>query len=188
MLIVATVMMLSIPAIGSITRAKLRSQCGKLAGQMRGLYGEAALRGQTCRMVLDLDANAWWSECAAGRATIAAKEDAHNGARDDEDKPALSRSEVEAAVRAQLDKKAAFAPAGEKVKLDGLTFSDVWVQHQPEAYVKGTAFIYFFAGGQTEKAHVHLTDGNDTYTLLVSPLTGRVRVVNEKVDAKDDQS
>src|SRR5947208_15344403 len=54
----------AIPAIGAVTRAQLRQKSGQLAGGVRSLYGAAAIAGRTCRLVLDLDGNAYWAECA----------------------------------------------------------------------------------------------------------------------------
>ena len=38
-------------------------------------------------------------------------------------------------------------------------------------------------GGLTEEASIHVSQGGDVYSLLVSPLTGRVKVVGEREDA-----
>ena len=62
-------------------------------------------------------------------------------------------------------------------------FTDVWVQHQPERYTTGKAFLYFWSSGMTEEASIHLAQGDDVYSLLVSPLTGRVQVMADRVDA-----
>ncbi len=57
------------------------------------------------------------------------------------------------------------------------------MQHQPERYTTGRAFIYFWPSGLTEEASIHLAQGDDVFSLLVSPLTGRVKVAGERVDA-----
>jgi len=62
-------------------------------------------------------------------------------------------------------------------------FADVWVQHQPERYTTGKAFLYFWSSGLTEEASIHVSQGDDVYSLLVSPLTARVRIVADRVDA-----
>ena len=64
-----------------------------------------------------------------------------------------------------------------------MKFADVWVQHQPERYTAGRSFIYFWSSGLTEEASIHLEQSGDEYSLLVSPLTGRVKVVGARVDA-----
>ena len=53
---------------------------------------------------------------------------------------------------------------------------DVYTPRQAEPYRKGRAYLYFFPDGHTERAMIHLSDGDDFYTLRVSPLTGQVSV------------
>ena len=65
-----------------------------------------------------------------------------------------------------------------------MRFSEVWVAHQPEPYVAGKAFLYFWPSGLTEAAAIHLKQGDDFNTLIVSPLTGRVRIVRGRVEAE----
>src|SRR4051812_36548317 len=54
----------AVPALSAVTRAQLRQKSGQLAGALRSMYGAAAIAGHTCRLVLDIDANSYWSECA----------------------------------------------------------------------------------------------------------------------------
>jgi general secretion pathway protein H len=70
-----------------------------------------------------------------------------------------------------------------KTELGGsVRFADVWVQHQAERYTSGKAFLYFWPTGLTETAAIHLAQGDDVNTLLVSPLTGRVKIVSGRVE------
>lgn len=58
----------------------------------------------------------------------------------------------------------------------GVKFKEVWVQHRDEGVTKGQVAIYFFPNGSSEKAVVELTDGGDTFSVLVYGLTGRVEL------------
>jgi len=58
----------------------------------------------------------------------------------------------------------------------GIKFKEVWVQHRDESVTKGQVAIYFFPNGSSEKAVVELTDGGDTFSVLVYGLTGRVEL------------
>ncbi len=58
----------------------------------------------------------------------------------------------------------------------GIKFKEVWVQHRDESSTKGQVAVYFFPTGSAEKAVVEITDGSDTFTVLVSGLTGRVEL------------
>jgi hypothetical protein len=58
----------------------------------------------------------------------------------------------------------------------GIKFKEIWVQHRDESVTKGQDAIYFFPTGSSEKAVVEVTDGSETFTVLVYGLTGRVQL------------
>ncbi|HEY5947248.1 MAG TPA: hypothetical protein VIV40_17210 [Kofleriaceae bacterium] len=58
----------------------------------------------------------------------------------------------------------------------GIKFKEIWVQHRDESVSKGQVAIYFFPTGSAEKAVVEITDGSETFTVLVSGLTGRIEL------------
>jgi len=184
---------IAIPAMSAVTRAQLRQKSGQLAGAIRSMYGAAAIAGHTCRLVLDLDGNAYWSECAKSNVRLDREgERSQNGARvasreeerlQDARRDNMSEEEKE---KLALAEKSAFAasPDVPKTELGGsVKFSDVWVQHQPERYTTGRAFVYFWSSGLTEETSIHLEQGGDVFSLIVAPLTGRVKVVGDRVDA-----
>jgi general secretion pathway protein H len=195
--IVAGLIALAVPTISSVARVQLRQRTGQLAGGIRSLYGASAVAGRSCRLVMDLDASAYWSECAQGAVRLAAGgERARSGARE-----ATREEELLATVaqrgdnnitdqertRAELARKSAFAPTGHIPKTElgsSVRFAAVWVSHQPERYVAGKAFLYFWPSGLTETASIQLAQGDDVNTLLVEPLTGKVRIASGRVDAE----
>ena len=59
--IVAGLIALAVPTISSVARVQLRQRTGQLAGGVRSLYGASAVGGRSCRLVMDLDASAYWS-------------------------------------------------------------------------------------------------------------------------------
>jgi general secretion pathway protein H len=180
----------AIPALSAVTRAQLRQRTGQLAGGIRSLYGSAAIGGHTCRLVFDLDANAYWSECAKTNVRLSREgERSQNGARlaerEETQQPREGMSE-EDRERLELAQKSAFAASSDvpKTSLGGsVRLTDVWVQHQPERYTTGRSFLYFWSSGLTEDASIHLAQGDDVFSLIVSPLTGRVRIVGDREDA-----
>lgn len=184
--IAALLVAISVPAISSITRAQLRQKSGQLSGGIRALYGQSAIAGKSCRLAFDLDKSEYQAECARGSVRLAADADASgSGGRDEEllarakgDRGALSDEDR---VRLELLRKGAFAPSAEvpRTTLGGsVRFRKVWVSHQQAGLTAGTAYLYFWPSGQTEAASIELAQGDDVTTLLVSPLTGRVRLVN----------
>ena len=155
-------------------------------------------------MVLDLDGSAYWAECAKGVVRLSRdREQAQNGAK------VLSREEENAQrladdakgghelsdkdkVRAELIAKSAFTPdnTGDVRKMSlgkNVRFADVWVQHQAERYTSGKAFLYFWPTGLTEAAGIRLAQVDDVYSLIVAPLTGRVHISSERVEAPGEK-
>jgi general secretion pathway protein H len=188
--VAALMLAVAVPALSAVTRAQLRQKSGQLAGAVRSLYGATAIGGHTCRLVLDLDANAYWSECAKTNVRLARDgERSRGGARiPGRDETMQSRESMsdEDRERLELQRKSAFSPSRDvpRTTLGGsVRFTDVWVQHQPERYTTGQSFLYFWSSGLTEEASIHVAQGDDVYSLLVSPLTGRVQVVGDRVDA-----
>jgi general secretion pathway protein H len=188
--VLALMLAVAIPALSAVTRAQLRQKSGQLAGAIRSLYGAAAISGHTCRMVFDLDAGTYWSECAKTNVRLSREgERSQNGARissrDEELQPRETMSD-EDREKLELVRKSAFARSNDVPRTDlggSVRFTDVWVQHQPERYTTGKSFLYFWSGGLTEEASIHVAQGDDVYSLLVSPLTGRVKIVADRADA-----
>ncbi len=58
----------------------------------------------------------------------------------------------------------------------------VWTRGQQRVAKSGPAYLYFFPQGMTERAMVYLTQGDDTWTLTVAPLTGKVAVVPRELE------
>jgi general secretion pathway protein H len=183
----------AVPAIGAVTRAQLRQKSGQLSGAIRSMYGAAAIAGRTCRLVLDLDAGAYWSECAKRNVRLSREgERSQNGVRvatREEELLQETRTEglsEEERERLELARKNAFAASADVPRTalgTSVKFTDVWVQHQPERYGSGKSFLYFWSSGLTEEASIHLAQGDDVYSLIVSPLTGRVKIASQRIDA-----
>jgi general secretion pathway protein H len=184
---------MAVPALSAVTRAQLRQKSGQLAGGIRALYGASAIQGHTCRLVFDLDTNSYWSECAKSNVRLNSEgERSQNGVRLasraeelalEPQRDGMSDEEREKATLAQ---KSTFAENKEIPKTQlgsSVRFTDVWIQHQREKYVAGKAFLYFWSSGLTEEASIHLAQGDDIFSLIVSPLTGRVKIVGDRVDA-----
>ncbi|HVI24483.1 MAG TPA: hypothetical protein VM691_13420 [Myxococcales bacterium] len=194
MAIAAGLIALAIPAISNVARVQLRQKSGQLAGGIRSLYGATALGGHSCRLVLDLDNQKYWSECAAGTVRLdKGGEQSAGGARSenrDEQLLASIRTETanaEEQVKVALAQKSEFKQTQDIPKTDlggSVKFLDVWIQHQTERYTSGKAFLYFWPSGLTESAAIHLGQGDDVNTLLVSPLSGRVKIRSGRVDAE----
>jgi general secretion pathway protein H len=191
--IVALLATMTIPAISAVTGANARQAAGEVAGAMRWLFDTAALRHQTCRLAIDLDNQAWWAECTEGKHYLSRKPEESRGGEsaevEEEDDEALAERfpDERSAEKRRLLAKARFGQfkdrEGRKRELpNGAAFQEVWTQHQREPYSKGMAYVYFHAQGQAERAHVPISDGDDFYTVVLQPYTGRAKVVPGKLE------
>jgi len=69
------------------------------------------------------------------------------------------------------------------VKLKKLRIRSVYTPRLAEPVTSGRAYLYFYPLGQTEPAIITLTDetGESIYSLVVHPITGRVRIYNQEI-------
>lgn len=190
MIVVAIVGLLGamvVPAVESVSGADARKAAGELAGAMRYMFDTAALRHATCRLALDLDKRAWRAECAPGPAGAAADPE-----REEEDAKRLAErfpDEEDPGVR-RLLARTAFGRFEDRLvkerELPGKAgFGPVHVEGRRDAVEAGTAYIYFFPGGQAQRAWVPVIDGSNRFTVVVEPFTGRARVVPGLVEVKE---
>ena len=178
-----------IPSIEAATGMKARDAAGEIGALVRYLYDHSALTGKACRIVFDLDTRTYWAECTSDRFVLdAEKVESRDGKAVIRDKLKKEESRFDtkdeiAAERSRIEKEAEFSAftdsqVSKKPLPDAVTM-EVWTAHQTERFKKGQAFLYFFPQGYTERAQIYLMSAGDTYTLAVSPLTGRVKVVEE---------
>src|SRR5512142_1903000 len=172
-----------VPAMNSITGADAKKAAGQLAGTMRVLFDAAALRHQTCRVGIDLDKRAFWAECAPGPAGVAP------GADDDDALAIRFESESDPEIRRILA-RSQFGEFKDRLverrELPGKAgFGPVHLEGRRDAQESGTAYVYFFPGGQAQKAWVPVVDGKNVFTVVTEPFTGRTRVTAGKVEVKE---
>ena len=197
----------SVYGFRSIAKSDLRSSSAKLAGAIRYCFDRSVTTGSYFRLVLDLDGNKYWAERSDDRTYLTAGKENAPGKGEALDVQALEkqRDEDDAKLQelatsvggqmVQLDpppkpKRAKFQTFKDttlpQVKLGRAKLFDVFTPRQREPYLKGRAYLYFFPDGHTERAIVRLHDGDDFYSLVIHPLTGRVEVITGKVDIPRD--
>jgi general secretion pathway protein H len=184
MAVVATMAAMAVPAVSSISGADARRAAGELSGSMRALFDTAALRHSTCRMVLDLDARAFWAECAPGPTGVLTGE-----GHGEEELAKRFPEEPDPEVRRMLA-RSTFGKFSDRLvqrrELPGHTaFGKVHLEGRRQEQESGQAYVYFFPGGQAQKAYVPVVDGNYLFTVITEPFTGRTRVVAGKVEVRE---
>lgn len=211
LLIAAVLFSAVVAGVGAITGTKAKAAASELAGVIRSLYDTAALTGKTCRLVFELpqpkseDSVKYHAECAEAGVTTSRDREAdlkeENQARDEEKRlggrderrnftrssgsePSLQdlmeqeQHRVEQAARYS-------AYTGEEVEareLPGNVRLSVWTRQQRTPVDSGVAYLYFFPQGYTEKAQVYVRQGDNVWTLTISPLTGKVNIVAEELE------
>jgi general secretion pathway protein H len=199
-------------SVGALTGAKAKEATTELAGTVRALYDTAALTGKTCRLVFDLPNDKdgdgqvkYRAECAASGLTTSKNRDnelreaeskagKRESDRDDRRFASLSSSsssdgpsvqELMAREKQRVDDAAKYSSyTSEEVPERALPSNvrlSIWTRHQSKPVSSGPAFLYFFPQGYTERAQV-VRQGKNVWTLLVSPLTGKVSVVADEVE------
>jgi general secretion pathway protein H len=211
LLIAAVLFSAVVVGVGALTGTKAKAAASELAGVIRSLYDTAALTGKTCRLVFEIpppksdDAVKYRAECAEGGVTTSRDRDAtlreENKARDDEKRASknerhnFNRSSSGGAPSLQdlmeqeqhrVEQAARFSSyTGEEVaprELPGSVNLSVWTRQQKTAVEQGVAYLYFFPQGYTEKAQVYVRQGDNVWTLSISPLTGKVNIVAEELE------
>ncbi len=110
---------------------------------------------------------------------------------EDDAASAAAAASIAAAAAATANPGAAVAPTSTapaapasygRALGSGIRFREVHATHQAAPARSGRAYLYVWPGGQTETAYVQVAKGEnpsdaDTLTLVVHPLTGRVRLL-----------
>jgi general secretion pathway protein H len=81
--------------------------------------------------------------------------------------------ETQEAVDRGLDTDEAVRPR----ELPASVRISVWTRAQRNPVKSGVAYVHFFPQGTAERAMIFVTQGDNSWTIDVSPLTGRARVL-----------
>jgi general secretion pathway protein H len=201
--IIGLVLGASVYGFRAVAKSELRASASKLAGAIRYCFDRSVTTGSYYRIVIDLDGNKYWAErsdermyLTAGKESAPGRGQAFDAAaeearRDEEDRKLKELSTSVGGAMVSIDpppapKRAKFQTFKDanlpQVKLSRAHLFDVFTPRQREPYTKGRAYLYFFPDGHTERAIVRINDGDDFYSLVVSPLTGRVEVRGQRVE------
>ena len=195
-------------SVGALTGARAKEASTELAGTIRSLYDTAALSGRTCRLVFNLPAPkdeetavTWRAECAKAGATASAKrddelkdaqkslkdkvaEDPRFRRLDSDEAPTLQQLQEQEKNRVEESAKFSDFSSEDVVEktLPANVKIEVWTNKQRLAAKSGVAYLYFFPQGYTERAQVWVRQGDNTWTLTISPLTGKTKIHNEDLE------
>lgn len=176
---------------GMLRSSRLRAGSTLIGSAVRLGLARSNNSGHPTRLVLDLDQDRVLLEEASSSRMLREKAAPAAGAE------AATQAELAAKVesdrildgpqapRATFKPVAKFADTPEGRELGaGVDLVSVQTEHDEDPITSGRAYVYFWPGGMTERAHVQLKQiGSDSaLTVVVSALTGRTRIEKGLVD------
>ena len=171
--------------------ARLRRSATMVAAAVRVAYAHANAISKPVRIVFDLDERTIGIEESSGNISVR-RNDKTGGAAAATEAEKKAIEEAEAILKGPRPSRPTFKPTqafgfnpekgrtGKELE-KGIRFLQLEVDHQDEPSKQGRAYLYFWPGGQTERAAIQLrVDGSDLekdmLTVLVSPLTGKAEL------------
>jgi general secretion pathway protein H len=194
MAIVALIMGSVVVGSGQLASSRIRHSSTMIVGAIRVGFARASATSKSVRLVMDFTESEIWLEegdqpmlvqskdktgtGGASAATVAEKEAIEEGGRivKGPTAPRTAFREIDA-----MGVAASTPGKGHKPLERGIKFREVQTSHDDLPRKEGRAYLYFWPGGQTERAVIQLKMGEaneerDALTLLVAPLTGKVTV------------
>jgi general secretion pathway protein H len=200
LIVVALLALLSSAVIlgsGFLGNSRLRAAASLVVSSVRMGIARANATGKPVRLVFDLDKGLVRLEQTSGQ-MLRKKEEGKSTGGGAEAATALEKEaqsetakimEGPHAPRAQFEATKEFGRGGRPLG-SGVAFRQVQTQHDGQPRTEGTAYLYFWPGGDTELASIQLRRAGEEQglTVLVSPLTGRARIERGNVDLPEPRS
>lgn len=195
---------------GALGSSRERAAATLVVSAVRLGLARANTTGRPTRLVFDMDANKLTLEETASLVLAREKNQEVDAdeAESDEEKPtdAVTELENEAEAEAKGILEGPRAPRPEftavqqfKAEGDdaedgralgsGVSFRSVHTEHDSDERTHGKAYLYFWPGGDTEHAVIHIGRAEDEgLSVLVSALTGRAKIEKGKVDLPEPRA
>ena len=190
-LLIGLMMMMVIPSVSALDGAELRTSQNTLSGVIADAYGRAALDSDPYRLVVDFESNAYWlekvsekseDEGASVKKSLALGE-LFSGARSPDDSGSEKKNDKSDSEAFGPSFKPVEDELGEKQVLPKeVYFWGFWTAPMAEWQKKDKAYLYFFPGGQTQRAYIAIglkDDEEDNLTLETVSLTGKTVILDE---------
>ncbi len=180
---------------GLLKSTQVRSAATLLVSGVRLGITRANNSGKPVRLVIDFEKRRISLEEAAGSHFVRDKKEVAGGAEASSDAEKEADEKADPILDGPRAPKARFSPikelqdpeGGEPGRALGNGVQLVWAQteHDEVPITDGRAYIYFWPGGITERAAIHLkrTSGDDPgLTVMISALTGRAKIERGNVE------
>lgn len=184
---------------GVLGGARLKRSASMIAGAARIAYAHANAKGRPVRLVFDFEERSILLEESTGTLALK-KNDRTGGAAAATEAERAAIEEAEAILKGPRAPRPMFQATkafGWNVEDDkpgkalerGIRFLQVETAHQEEPIKEGRAYLYFWPGGQTERAAIQLvmSDASEAsestaMTVLIAPLTGKAQIKQGAVE------
>jgi general secretion pathway protein H len=176
---------------GMLGSSRLRGGATLVATAIRAGIARANATGRPTRLVLDLEGERVLLEDASSSRMLREKSKPAGGAEVATEAEQAAKAESDRILEGPKAPRTAFQPApafadsatGRELG-SGVDLVQVQTEHDEEPVTSGRAYVYFWPGGVTERAHVQLRRAGDAegLTVTVSALTGRTNVLRGRVD------
>jgi general secretion pathway protein H len=180
---------------GFADSARLRRSAVMIASAVRVAYGHANATSRVVRLVFNFDKRTVAIEESSGQLWLA-KNDRTGGAQAATDAERKAIDEAESILKGPHAARPSFRPlkvfafsvekgmTGKALERN-IRFLQIETGHQDDVVKSDQAYLYFWPGGQTERASVQLsiagsTVDADVVSLVVSPLTAKVEMKRGK--------
>jgi general secretion pathway protein H len=193
--IIAVVSGAVIGGIGGLEASRLKGSAMMISSAVRTAYTYANASSKVVRLVFDFETRRVMIEESSSKLLLA-KNDVAGGAEAATEAERRALEEGDALLKGPRPPRARFTAAkipgfqsgeGEVGKdlSNGIRFFQIETAHDELAMRDGRAYLYFWPGGQTERAAIQLLKGgatdtpgeHDVLTVIVAPLTGRSKVL-----------
>ncbi len=177
---------------GAVVNSRMRGAASMISGAIRIAFTRASATSRPNHLVFDIENSKVILE-ETNDNVLVQKGDATGGAEAGTPEERDALAQASRILKGPQAPRARFTPvkalgfddpdtSGGRSLGQGVKFRKVETAHSPEGQASGRAYLYFWPGGQTERASIQLmTTGSqraeDGISILVSPLTGRVRTV-----------
>jgi general secretion pathway protein H len=187
---------LAIMGSGVADGARLRRSAVMIASAIRVAYGHANATSRSVRLVFNFEQRTVAIEESSTQLTLA-KDERTGGAQAATERERRAMEEADAILKGPRAPRPAFRPVkafgfsaekgtNGKALERNIRFSQIETGHQDVAVDADQAYLYFWPGGQTERASIQLSIGGSTrdgdlVSIVVSPLTGKADIRKGKV-------
>ncbi len=191
MTIIGIILSIAVVGIRNLSDTEMKTASSRLASTIRYLYNKSATERLYLRLVYNLEDQSYHVESTSEPFLISppdpdAKEPPAEEAAAEEVAEGGAAEEGEEGEVAVAPSAEGFSPTEsyllKPVKLAGdVYFKDIHVSYVKGPIGSGLAYTYFFPNGFATPTVVNLRDEDDVanFSLMVSPLSGRVKIESE---------